>query len=267
MSEKNVAGFGEEADSQIVVEKNSDQTAGDKGGKGWWFARRSKLFKLLTDRKIARVTDVSFLALIAALGGGLMTADVFGVPRNGLFGMTAQVFCVVLIWLCLMAIFYVSFVVKDALAGALRGGAEQVPQPRRPLRKLSLFIWWFQFVVGCLASAGLFASSMSSAQKLFFGAMFLLLVALHEFREISDEFQKEQLSRLTWFQFGILSKTSNGEIGDRNIAFDEFVRHEQFKAELADGGSEVLQLSMKYLICIVAGWILSNLSVLQIFAR
>lgn len=267
MSEKNAAGFGEDADPQMVVEKDFDKAADNQGGTGWWSARRSKLFKWFADRKITRVTSFSFHALVPALAGGLMIANVFEIPENGLFSMAARAFCVGLIWFLLMAIFYVSFVMKDAVVGALRGSAEQVPQPRRPLRKLSLFIWWFQFLIGCLASAGLFASSMSSAQKLFFGAMFLLLAAAHDFREVTDEFQKEQLNRLTWFQFRILSKTSNAEIEDRNIAIDEFVRYEQFKAELVDGESEVLQLLMKYLIWIFAGWLLGNSTALQIFVR
>ena len=267
MSEKNAAGFGEDADPQMVVEKDFDKAADNQEGTRWWFARRLKPFKWLEDRKIARVTPVGFLTLIPALGGGLMTAAVFEIPENGLFRMTALAFFVGLIWFCLMAIFYLSFVMKDAVVGAFRGSAEQVPQQRGPLRKLSLFIWWFQFLIGCLASAGLFASSMSSAQKLFFGAMFLLLAAAHDFREVTDEFQKEQLNRLTWFQFRILSKTSNAEIEDRNIAIDEFVRYEQFKAELVDGESEVLQLLMKYLIWIFAGWLLGNSTALQIFVR
>lgn len=267
MSQKNAARFGDDVDRKIVVEKNIDLTADDQAETGWWFARHSKLFKWLADRKINRVTPVSFLALIPAFVGGLMIATVLDMPPNGLFGMTVIAFCVGLVWVGLMALFYVSFVMKDAVAGVWRGSADLVQQPKRPLRKLSLFMWWFKFVFGCLASTGLFASSMSLAQKLFFGAMFLLLVGLHDFREIADEFQREQLSRLTWFQFGLLSKTSNTEVEDRNIAFDEFVRREQFKAELADGESEVLQLLMKYLIWIFAGWLLSNPSSLQIFAR
>lgn len=267
MSQKNAAGFGDEVDRQIAVGKNFDKAEADQAETGWWFTHRSKLVKWLAHRKIGRVAGYSFHALNPAIVGGLMIADVLDISRNGVLGMTVLAICVGLAWFVLMGLFYVSFAIKDAVAGAWRGSAEPVPQPKRPLRKLSLFIWWFKLVIGCLVSAGLFASSMPSAEKLFFGAMFILFVGLHDFREITDEFQREQLSRLTWFQFGILSKTSNTEIGDQNIAFDEFVRREQFKAELADGESEVLQLLMKYLIWIFVGWLLSNPSALQIFAR
>lgn len=266
MSEKNAEEFGTTISRPIMAEKNFDEEAADQAGAGRWFALRPKLFKWLAHPKIARVAPVGFLALVPAfVGGGLMIDAVLDIPRNDVFGTTVLALCVGLVWFGLMALFYGSFVVKDALAKLWWGTAEPVILPKQPLKILSRFMRWFRLTIGCLAFAGLFSSSMSMAEKVFFGAVFLLLVGLHDFKEMADEFQREQLSRLTWFQFRMLSKTSNVETGDHQIAFDEYLRREQFEADMTgDGAFEVLQILMKYLIWIGAGWLLSSPNALQI---
>ena len=265
MSEKNADEFGDAIGRPIMVEKQFDETAADQAGAGRWFALRSKLFKWLVHPKINRVAPHSFLALVPAFVGGLMIAAVFDIPRNGVFGISMLALSVGLVWFGLMALFYGSFVVKDALAKLWWGTAEPVILPKQPLRILSRFMRWFKLTIGCLAFAGLFSSSMPMAEKVFFGAVFLLLVGLHDFKEMTDEFQREQLSRLTWFQFRMLSKTSNVEPGDHQIAFDEYLRHEQFEADMTDGEYEALQILMKYLIWLVVGWLLGSQNGLQVF--
>ena len=120
-------------------------------------------------------------------------------------------------------------------------------------------------MVGCVAFAALFASSMATAEKLFFGAALLLLAGFHDGKVMTEFIQDEGKSRITLLQFLTLERSLKGEPVDWNVVLEKNQWRERFHAQLDGNGLyEVLVLVRRYLIWIGVGWLTGSPTALEL---